>query len=218
MDITAERRNTFKSVVVDELTRLYRARGFEWLPNLDQLRKRTHRGFSNILLSFSNYSDGVMVEGHCGLRIDAVEDTVYRYTNGFREFQSNSHTIITSTGRLEGGPSRRRLVSSQRDAIDTAQEIFATLDQKGEAFWQRYSELHALDDLFNFPDGHSFQLISNLSYACLRGLVVAKLLARPNFEELVHEHRERLGNLPTNPVVLEGYEALVAALRGHWFH
>ena len=218
MDITSEHRSNFKALVVDELIKLCRERGFEWLPQLGQLRKTTYRGFSNILLSFSNYSDGVMVEGHCGVRIDAVEDTVYRYTNGFREFQSNSHTLITSTGRLEGGPGRRRLVSSQRDAMDTAREIFATVDQRGEAFWQRYGELHALDELFNFPDGRSSQLVSNLSYACLRGIVIAKLLERTDFEELVDEHRERLKKLPTNPVVQEGYEALVAALRGHWFH
>lgn len=138
MDITSEHRSNFKALVVDELIKLCRERGFEWLPQLGQLRKTTYRGFSNILLSFSNYSDGVVVEGHCGVLIDAVEDTVYRYTNGFREFQSNSHTLITSTGRLEGGRSRRRLVSSQRDAMDTAREIFATVDQRGEAFWQRH--------------------------------------------------------------------------------
>ena len=47
----------------------------------------------------------------------------------------------------------------------------------------------------------------------LRGLVVAQLLHRPNFEALVDEHRARLDQLPTNPVVLSGYESLVAALK-----
>ena len=102
MDITSEHRTRFKSDLVDELARLVRERGFEWMPHLGQFRKRTFRGFSNLLLSFSNYADGVMVEGHCGIRVDVVEDTVYQYTNGFREFQPNSHTLITSTGRLEG--------------------------------------------------------------------------------------------------------------------
>ena len=152
------------------------------------------------------------------IRIDAVEDTVYQYTNGFREFQPNSHTLITSTGRLEGELTRRRLVESREDAVETALEIFATVDEKGEGFWQRFSEFEALDELFNYPDGETAQLVPNLSYACLRGLVVAQLLHRPNFEALVDEHRARLDQLPTNPVVRSGYESLVAALRGHWFH
>lgn len=218
MDITSEHRTRFKSDLVDELARLVRERGFEWMPRLGQFRKRTYRGFSNLLLSFSNYADGVMVEGHCGIRIDAVEDTVYQYTNGFREFQPNSHTLITSTGRLEGELTRRRLVESREDAVETALEIFATVDEKGEGFWQRFSEFEALDELFNYPDGETAQLVPNLSYACLRGLVVAQLLHRPNFEALVDEHRARLDQLPTNPVVRSGYESLVAALRGHWFH
>lgn len=218
MDITSEHRTRFKSDLVDELTPLVRERGFVWMPHLGQFRKQTYRGFSNLLLSFSNYADGVMVEGHCGIRVDAVEDTVYQYTNGFREFQPNSHTLITSIGRLEGELTRRRLVESREDALETALEIFATVDEKGEGFWQRFSELEALDELFNFPDDETAQLVPNLSYACLRGLVIAKLLNRPNFEALVDVHRARLGQLPTNPVVRDGYESLVVALRGHWFH
>ena len=109
-------------------------------------------------------------------------------------------------------------MESREEAVETALEIFATVDEKGEGFWQRYCEFEALDELFNYPDGETAQLVPNLSYACLRGLVVAKLLNRPNFEALVDEHRARLEQLPTNPVVLSGYESLVAALRGHWFH
>ena len=108
-----------------------RERGFEWMPRLGQFRKRTYRGFSNLLLSFSNYADGVMVEGHCGIRIDAVEDTVYQYTNGFREFQPNSHTLITSTGRLEGELTRRRLVESREDAVETALGDLCNRRRKG---------------------------------------------------------------------------------------
>ena len=218
MDITTDHRTQFKADLVDELARLVRERGFEWLPQRAQFRKRTYRGFSNLLLSFSNYADGVMVEGHCGIRVDAVEDTVYQYTNGFREFQPDSHTLITSTGRLEGELTRRRLVQSREHALKVALEIFGTVDEKGEGFWQRYSDLEALDTLFNQPDDETAQLVPNLSYACLRGLVVAKLINRPNFEELVELHRKRLHYLPTNPVVQIGYESLVAALRGHWVH
>ena len=218
MDITAEHRDRFKSDLTNELGRLVRARGFAWIPTLGQFRKRTYRGFSNVLLSFSNYVDGVMVEGHCGLRIDAVEDTVFQYTNGFREFKPNSHTLITSTGRLEGQRTHRRLVRSREDAFEAALDIFETVDSKGEDFWQRYTELTALETLFNCPNEETTQLVPNLSYACLRGLVVAKLLNRPNFEVLVDQHRTRLDRLPTNPVVRDRYELLVAALRGHWFH
>ena len=218
MDITSEHRTRFKSDLVDELTPLVRERGFVWMPHLGQFRKRTYRGFSNLLLSFSNYADGVMVEGHCGIRVDAVEDTVYQYTNGFREFQPNSHTLITSTGRLEGELTRRRLVESREDAVETALEIFATVDEKGEGFG---SDLVSLKRWMN---SSIIRMVKLRSSCRTSPMLVFVAWLSPSFSiartlKLSWTNTARvLINFPTNPVVRSGYESLVVALRGHWFH
>ena len=102
MDITSEHRTRFKSDLVDELARLVRERGFEWMPRLGQFRNAPTAGSPTCYFPSRTMPTESWWKGHCGIRIDAVEDTVYQYTNGFREFQPNSHTLITSTGRLEG--------------------------------------------------------------------------------------------------------------------
>lgn len=208
----------YRSTLIEAIDGVLGTEGFTWLSPWSQYRKTTPRGFVNLVLSFSDYEDGVMVEGHCGLRSDAVEDTVFRYTRGLRGFEAHSHTLITSLGKLAGKPFERYLLQSEAQARETADTLIEGIEAHARGFWVEYQELDALDRLFNAQADTPSTLINNRAQSLLRGVTVATLLQKPEFETLVSAHRERLKQSHPNPMVVEGYEELVSHLRGHWVH
>ncbi len=208
----------YKTTLIEALDGVLGTEGFQWLSPWSQFRKTMPRGFINLVLSFSDYDDGVMVEGHCGLRSDAVEETVFKYTRGLRGFEAHSHTLITSLGKLGGKPFERYLVQSDDEARNTAAVLIEAIEERARAFWVEYQELEALDRLFNQHADQPSPLINNRAQSFLRGVTVATLLQKSEFEALVAAHRDRLKASHPNPMVVDGYEALVAQLRGHWVH
>ena len=204
--------------LVEELSKSLNLKGFQWILDKSQFRNETSYGFTNFVLSFSNYDDGVMVEGHCGIQVRAVEEVVAPFLNGVRAQGVDSHTIICSTAKLNQQPMHRFLVHSKITANDAANEMFDTIAQHGDAFWSRYSQLEALDTLFNSSNEQVSRLVNNVPQALMRGLVVAKLIDRGDFEELVHNQRIRLEQAYTNPLLIQRFEELAVSLRGNWLH
>ena len=159
-----------------------------------------------------------MVEGHCGIQVKAVEEVVVPFLNGVRSLAADSHTIISSTAKLNRQSIHRFLVHSDTTAEDAARQMIDTIHHHGEDFWSHFSQLNTLDSLFNSPSEQTSRLVNNVPQALMRGLVVAKLLERPDFEQLVNEQRVRLEQAHTNLLLIRRFEELAVSLRGNWLH
>ena len=204
--------------LIDELATLLEPQGFIWSAPKSQFRCEKKYGFNNFVISFSGYSDGVMVEGHCGVHLHAVEEMIAPFLNTLGNQGLDSHTIICSTAKLKQQPRDRFLIQCRETAEQAATSMSRTIHDHGESFWARYASLNTLDELFNSPSEQTHRLINNVPQALMRGLVIAKLLEREDFENLVNEHRVHLQKIHTNPLLSQRFEELAVSLRGNWLH
>jgi hypothetical protein len=60
---------------------IFEKHGFEARHELWQYRKESSHGFKAFIISISEYEDDCLVELHLGIRIDSVENFVYRYVH-----------------------------------------------------------------------------------------------------------------------------------------
>jgi (p)ppGpp synthase/HD superfamily hydrolase len=204
---------TYQDKIIQELATVLEPKGFEWIANLSQFRKTTDKGFLNYLLSFSSYPDALIVEAHAGVRINAVEEMAFPFTNGLKTFQPDSNTVISSLGRLKGKRFERHLVASLEDVRKFLMAMKEDLKEWVEPFWEKYHHLQSLHQLFNYPKEDQLLLVTNWNYAPLRGIVLAKLLNSSDFPALLLKHREVLKELVAHDLLKERFEQLAIYLQ-----
>lgn len=208
-----EKWKSLKKIFIEDLAKDFESKGFEWLEDLSQFRKKTSKGFINFVLSFSDYPDLMIFEGHAGLRIDAIEEMAYPFTNGLKSFQPDSHTLISSIGRLKGKRFERHTISSEEELGAVLTKIRADIKVEVESFWTKYQDLENLRQLFNYTKEDQLKLVQNWNYAPLRGIVVAKILNSSDLEALIIKHRAVLKELSAHDVLKERFEQLAVYLQ-----
>lgn len=207
-----EKWKNLKKIFIEELVKDFESKGFEYLEDLSQFRKKTNKGFINFVLSFSEYSDLMIFEGDAGLRIDAIEEMAYPFTNGLKSFQPDSHTLISSIGRLKGKRFERHTIGTEEELEAVLAKIRADIKGEVEPFWTKYQDLGSLRQLFNYTKEEQLRLVQNWNYAPLRGIVVAKILNSSDLEALIIKHRAVLKELSAHDVLKERYEQLAIYL------
>ncbi|MEQ8703297.1 MAG: hypothetical protein RIC19_05230 [Phaeodactylibacter sp.] len=170
--------------VVDALASQLKQHGFDWLPRLHQFRRSTEHGFSCLILSSSPAAEGSIMEAHIGLRLDAVENLSFPFTNGLPGFQPDSMTLVTPIARLYGQRFQRLSLRDEKDREAAAQLFGAQLEESGLPFINQYSHIQALDLLFNHDPMAPLALVHNQINRCFRGIVLSKLVQSPDFEEV----------------------------------
>ncbi|MCB0589201.1 MAG: hypothetical protein KDD06_28190 [Phaeodactylibacter sp.] len=200
--------------VAERLAPFFRECGFTWLPHLHQFRKSTERGFTCLAIAVSDCEGGSLLEAHLGIRIDAVENLTFPFTNGLPGFQPDSMTLVTPLARLKGKPYERIELSDENSADEAAAAIRQQFEEKGLAFLSHYSSLENMDNLFNRTPEEPLPLVYSQSNRCFRAVAMARLLSRKDFELLVENYSLRLAHelfvpLPT----LDKFSRLVEFLR-----
>ena len=166
--------------------------GFTWLPHLHQFRKSTERGFTCVILSVSDHEQSSLVEAHLGIRIDDVENITFPFTNGLPGFQPDSMTIVSPLSKLYSKPFERFEVTDARSAAEAVMAIQGQLQDKGLKFLGQYSSMEDMEALFNEKPQEPLFLVHNQANRCLRAIVMARLLPRKDFEQLVETYHRRL--------------------------
>lgn len=174
--------------VVDALAEQLKHYGFDWLPRLHQFRRSSEHGFSCLILSSSPATEGSIMEAHIGLRLDAVENLSFPFTNGLPGFQPDSMTLVTPMARLYGQRFQRLNLKDEKDQEAAAQLFGAQLKETGLPFIKQYSTISALDQLFNDAPSNPLSLVHNQINRCFRGIVLAKLVHRPDFKEVAQAY------------------------------
>ncbi|MGB3849119.1 MAG: hypothetical protein WA958_04080 [Tunicatimonas sp.] len=145
-----------------------------------------------------------------GIRLDLVEQLVYQFTTGLAGYGPHSTTLLVSAGHLQGRPYHRYVLSRPTDVAEVAQamNIFVTSD--AISFFERYSNIAALNELYNATDTRWLPHHLNRS---LRGITLAKLAQQPNWPDLVAHYRTQLWQRGTPAVLMDRYEQLATYLR-----
>ena len=178
--------------VVDAMATPLKEHGFDWLPRLHQFRQSTENGFSCLILSSSPANSGSIMEAHVGLRIDDVENLAFPFTNGLPGFQPDSMTLVTPMARLYNQRFQRLALQDERDQKATARLFGAQFKEKGLPFVEAYSKLSDLDHLFNHAPSDPLPLVHNQINRCFRGIVIARLTQRQDFEAVTQAYATAL--------------------------
>ncbi len=203
-----------ESWIAERLKPFLGRQGFTWLPHLHQFRKSTERGFTCIILSVSDHEESSLAEAHLGIRIDDVENIAFPFTNGLPGFQPDSMTLVTPLAKLFGKAFERFEITDKRSAAETVTAIQGQLQDKGLKFLQQYSSLEDMEALYNEAPEASLKLVHNQSNRCFRAVVMARLLLRRDFENLVETYGRRLETeLHAPQSTLDKYARLVNFLR-----
>jgi len=193
----------------------FEARGFAYLPALNQFRRPSHTGFQCVIMALSHYEDLSLLEIHLGIRQDEVEDLAHPFTNGLPGFRPNAMTLVCSMAKLFGESRYRYRLTDATRVQEAIQEIEGQFRKYARPFLQRYSRLEEFDQLFNSHPGEDVQLLHNQVNRCIRGIAIAKLVHRSDFDQLAERYRQRLDELHATSVTREKFERLYQYLRAY---
>lgn len=168
--------------------------GFQYHAATNQYRRELEggEGFQSIILSITPYDDELLLEFFLAARHTALEQMIYRLTNGFINYAPHSTSVVMSVAKLskEGKPWR----ASVR-AIDDLNTVLLTLEMMLEDYgWQHlrnWSTLSELERLFN-AQPFDLSLQPNPFHKALRGTCMAKLCHRADLDGIYEDYRELL--------------------------
>lgn len=192
--------------------------GYHWLAGKNQFRQDTPEGFRNLILSVSPYDDAVLVETHLGLRVDAIEELVLRFTRTLPGFYPDAHSVLISQAKLLGRAFMRHAVQDTDELDEVAEALLAFWQQDGQPFLQTHHSLQGVDDLLNVAPDEPCPYLPNQAHRCLKGLTVARLVQRTDFEQLAELYDQALLRTPTGSLLIDGYRRLRGYLRGMSFN
>ncbi|MEM9987594.1 MAG: hypothetical protein AAF804_21085 [Bacteroidota bacterium] len=192
----------------DSLGPWFHDHGYQALPQKQQFRQQTEAGFTNCIFSVAAYDDAVWIEFHLGIRLEAVEGIVHRFTRGVPKFASDAHTVIFSEGKWKRQPYLRHEVK-EVDALDQLIKHGQTfLAQEGLPFLEEHCTLSGVDALLNGPESEAKRFHPNPAHRFIKGLVVRRLLQDPDFSELADAYERKLLLTPTGSLLQDGFRRL----------
>jgi hypothetical protein len=202
-----------EAILYEALSPFLAALAFIPFPKLNQYRLIGNDGFQCVIYSWSHYDELSLLEIQVGIRIDAVESLIYPLSDGLSGFGPDSMTLVTPLSKLRGKRHQRYKIESEEDVRKAAKEIVEWLREDGLPFLDRYSQLEAMDELFNDQPEKLLPYIHSAANRCLRGITLAKLTGRDDFERLVRVYRQQLQLQRAANLTLARYDQLVDLLR-----
>lgn len=200
---------------IDRLQSTMELNGYQFLPEWNQYRQPFPGGFRSIILSVTVYEEGRTLEAHLGIRIHGVEQLVYPLLNMPSGFRDQSMTLVTPLNKVMGEETVREIAESIQDEDRLLLQMHTQLNKKGFSFLRQCSSIKALDELFNEQPMQHLMLINNQYHRCFRGLVLAHLAQRKDFNELVAIYRSQLFRDGAIEPIRNNYEKLVSFLESY---
>lgn len=200
-----------EKLIVNELSPFFKNKEYQWLQHLQQFRKLRKNGFHNILINVKGYPG--LIDVKLGVRLDVVEQLAYQFTTGLSGYQAHSNTLMVKMGELIGQPHLRFEVKHEEDIQEAALQIIGFMQTRGFAFLEDHSEVNCLDKLFNEHPDQKLKYGHNEFNRCLRGVVLARLAGRKDFQELAITYRHSLQKRNTAPQLMEKYDKLSEFLK-----
>lgn len=178
--------------VIDHLSNCWIKQGFEFTGINGQFKRPVSSGFQSIIVSTTAYDKEVIAEIHLGIRYEKIEKVIYNITKGLKDFESNSHTLLTSMGRMLAKRYHRYTCSTEGDIVKASVDIEEFMDTQGWLFLNQLEEIDQLHALFNTFSNYNDQLFYNSYVRAIRGLTIAKLVDNNAYQELKGKYEMQL--------------------------
>jgi len=181
-----------------------------------QFRRTNKNGYYSIILSAAGQQP-IEIEIFLGIRIDMVEDLVYQFTNGLKEYGPYSTTLIVPTRKISSESQYYYSLATEKDIPNILHKIIHFLNGQGFPFLAEYGNVRALNELYNQYPEQKLTYITNEFHRALRGIVLAKLAQQPQWKKLVDQYRAKLQKRGLPEVQMQSYERLVRFLTNYSF-
>jgi hypothetical protein len=200
-----------KTALLSALQPKLEQRGFKLQKSKERFAKRIAEVSWWFVLDFTVY-ESLHVKPAIGLRVDAIENKFHQ-TSGFeRKYQADTPTLSLSLQGLVADPSRFEYVIRDLSDVDTAAaQLERDFDEIVFPYFEKYSALAMIDAALNENPGQDCVHYAMDYLRCAHGLIVAGIVGRPNYADLVGVYRQKLA-LISNGFYIPKFEALVADL------
>ncbi|MGB0839576.1 MAG: hypothetical protein ACPGXL_05525 [Chitinophagales bacterium] len=177
-----------------------------------QFKRRFEGGFESCIFALTENKGKFWIELSFGLRIDDIELLANQFTFILKPYQEETHTIMTSYGRMINQNYFRYKVSNEAEIEKAASTFRSFLEQEGFDFLQSHHSVKHLDELINNEPTDTSKFIYNASHRCLKGIIIAKMSQNPKFSQLAQLYHQELQKTVMGERVLPGYKRLVTHL------
>jgi hypothetical protein len=164
---------------------------FVSLPDKNQFRKSIGQDFQSIVLNFSAYQEGIILDINLASRIEQVEVIANRFLPYSLSYQPESFTAVASKGKIGGKPHQKIWIEPKQDLVYVIDEIEMFLYRKGFEFLDNCLQLDFLHQAYNAKPTEPCLLAYNAIHRCFRGLVVAAL-SQADWEKLSTIYQKEL--------------------------
>ncbi len=161
------------------------------LPDKNQFRKSIWQDFQSIVLNFSAYQEGIILEINLASRIEQVEVITNRFLPYSLSYQPESFTAVASKSKIQGKLHQKIWIEPEQDLALIIDEIESFLYQKGFEFLDNCLRLDFLHQAYNAKPTEPCLLAYNAIHRCFRGLVVAALFGA-DWQELTAIYQKEL--------------------------
>jgi hypothetical protein len=130
---------------------------------------------------------------HISVRINTIEDIFHRTSGYEKKYQRDTPTIGGALDAIKGDPQYDMTLDAET-GVERARTILTspeTLDFCG-AWYQRFSQIKEIDHELNDDPYRETPNRPMLWLRCSTGIISARLVARPNFAELVQIYSQQM--------------------------
>ena len=176
---------------------------------------RRYEGITEILyVTCTNAKPGHWVTPGVGLRFETVEEIFHRTSGWDPKLQNDTNTVGTQVGVLiDGkGTSCRFLLESDSEIASVTEKVVGIFRKVALPYFAQFGSLAAIDTELNDHPAERSVNSSLAWFRCSRGLIVAKLTGRPDYEQLATFYLDVMTR-DNKGFYLKRFEALVESLK-----
>jgi hypothetical protein len=157
---------------------------------------------------------GYRIQPNVAVRVERVED-IFHQTSGFeRKYQSDTPTMGAPVGILLSGTDARAcefLLESSSEVTSVVAKIMCVFRECALSYFERWASLQAIDKELNDKPGQRTLHRALEWFRCSTGVIVARLLGRPNYEQLVTFYTDVMAR-DNKGFYLKRFQALLKSL------
>ncbi len=202
-----------ENYIYNTLRPIFKEQGYTFFPQQKQFRFASRNGYRAVLIHVNGNSAQQSIDLQLGIRLDVVEELVNQFLQGVSMGCEESATIIASYSRLVHNPCKRFLVTDAADLESVCLRMAAFMQSSGFRFLESFDRLRKIDGLLNRKPEQSSPFLQNQMIRCFKGLVIAKLTHRTDFNQLAKTYFTFLNKHWADQSVTANYKRLVKFLR-----
>ena len=187
--------------------------GFELDAAKDNLARRRN-GITDIFqLTCVDGKPGYRIQPGVAVRIERVEE-IFHQTAGYeRKYQKDTPTMGTRVSSLLGGGPRscEFVLQAVAEIGPSTENLMRVYREVALPYFQHWSSLAAIDAELNDKPGERTQHRALAWFRCSTGIIVAKLLGRPDYDQLASFYTDVMSR-DNKGFYLKRFQALLKSL------